>query len=62
MWPDRVSNSGPLAHESDALPTALRGPAKDEGKRMKRKSDIYVTKGSNFCDFILASMADEPSS
>ena len=26
MWPDRVSNPGPLAHESDALPTALRGP------------------------------------
>ena len=27
MWPDRVSNLGPLAHES--LPTALRGPASD---------------------------------
>ena len=27
MWPDRVSNSGPLALVSDALPTALRGPA-----------------------------------
>ena len=27
MWPDWVSNLGPLAHESDALPTALRGPA-----------------------------------
>ena len=27
MWPDRVWNPGPLAHESDALPTALRGPA-----------------------------------
>ena len=26
MWPDRVSNSGPLTYESDALPTALRGP------------------------------------
>ena len=23
MWPDRVSNRGPLAFESDALPTAL---------------------------------------
>ena len=29
MWPDRVSNRGPLAHESDALPTALRSPAQD---------------------------------
>ena len=27
MWPDRVSNPGPLAPESDALPTVLRGPA-----------------------------------
>ena len=26
MWPDRVLNQ-PLALESDALPTALRGPA-----------------------------------
>ena len=22
MWPDRISNPGALAHESDALPTA----------------------------------------
>ena len=27
MWPDRVSNPGPLALESDAVPTKLRGPA-----------------------------------
>ena len=27
MWPDRVSNPGPLALEADALPTALRVPA-----------------------------------
>ena len=27
MWPDRVLNPGPLALESEALPTALRGPA-----------------------------------
>ena len=27
MWLDRVLNPGPLALESDALPTALRGPA-----------------------------------
>ena len=26
MWPDRVSNPGPLALESDALPTALCDP------------------------------------
>ena len=27
MWPDRVSNPRSLALESDAPPTALRGPA-----------------------------------
>ena len=27
MLPDRVSSSGPLTYESDALPIALRGPA-----------------------------------
>ena len=27
MWPDRVSNPGPLTYESGDLPTALRGPA-----------------------------------
>ena len=25
MWPDWVSNPGPLTYESGALPTALRG-------------------------------------
>ena len=28
MLPDRVSNPGPLTYESDALPIALRGPAR----------------------------------
>ena len=27
MWPDRVSNPGPLTYESGALPTVLCGPA-----------------------------------
>ena len=27
MWPDRVSNPGPLTYESGALPIALRGQA-----------------------------------
>ena len=29
MWPDRVSNPGPLTYESGALPIALRGPGTD---------------------------------
>ena len=31
MWPDQVSNTGSLAVKSDALPTALRGPASKFG-------------------------------
>ena len=27
MWPDRISNPGPMTYESGALPTALCGPA-----------------------------------
>ena len=33
MWPDRVSNPGPLTYESGALPIALRGPAWFWGRR-----------------------------
>ena len=29
MWPDRVSNPGPLTYASGALPTALRGLAEE---------------------------------
>ena len=35
MWPDRVSSPGPLAHESDALPTVLRGPVWIRSKSRK---------------------------
>ena len=30
MWPDRVSNPGPLTYESGALLIALRGPTVPE--------------------------------
>ena len=30
MWPDWVSNPGPLTYESGALLTALRGPSNDD--------------------------------
>ena len=29
MFPDRISNPGPLTYESGALPIALRGPAQE---------------------------------
>ena len=34
MWPDRVSNPGPLTYESGALPTALCGPAGFQEKQL----------------------------
>ena len=33
MWPDPVSNPGPLTYESGALPTALCGPANKNVKQ-----------------------------
>ena len=40
MWPDRVSNPGPLTYQSGALPTALRGPA-------SFKSNCFYNKNQN---------------
>ena len=39
MWPDQVSNPGPLTYESGALPTALRGPA---GSCRHQVRDAYI--------------------
>ena len=40
MWPDRVSHPGPLTYESDALPTALRGPAHNLEPQNARLVDV----------------------
>ena len=50
MWPDRVSNPGPLTYESDALPTALRGPAvfKAIERSMNSTEDYVMTAKSSF--------------
>ena len=43
MWPDRVSNPGPLTYESGALPAVLRGPAKvPRNKRYDVDVKIYL--------------------
>ena len=42
MWPDRVSNPGPLTYESGALPTALRGPA--NGGLLLQKKNLLLQK------------------
>ena len=45
MWPDQVSNPGPLTYESGALPTVLRGPAHQKCKKKlpftSRRQDKY---------------------
>ena len=41
MWPDRVSNPGPLIYESDALPTALRGPASAKAQGIMYICTVY---------------------
>ena len=46
MWPDRVSNPGPLTYESGALPTALCGPARK--RERERESRIKL----NYCNTI----------
>ena len=48
MLPDRVSNPGPLAYESGALPTALRGPL--HSKRLKLHNfGLSECNRINFC-------------
>ena len=41
MLPDQVSNPGPLTQESDALPIALRGPAKITLTVLKSQRDKH---------------------
>ena len=43
MWPDRVSNPGPLTYESGALSIVLRGPAEGRQTELKLLSlKVYV--------------------
>ena len=46
MWPDWVSNPGPLTYESGALPTALRGPASFMSHWVQLKQDVS---NDNYC-------------
>ena len=43
MWPDWVSNLGPLTYESGALPTALHGLAKMKKQRTCQDEVMYHT-------------------
>ena len=47
MWPDRVSNPGPLTYESGALPIVLRSPDKkrdhnDSGRVVSSKMSPVI--------------------
>ena len=42
MLPDRVSNPGPLTYESGALPIALRGPAVDVKRDVKKDQRDFL--------------------
>ena len=44
MWPDRVSNPGPLTYDSGALPTALLSQASKKGTRLfqKRAGNLQI--------------------
>ena len=44
MWPDRISNPGPLALESNAPLTAPRGPALDLQTQIKGSIKTYRPK------------------
>ena len=41
MWPDRVSNPGPLTYESGAILTALRGPANKTSVKFQGDTLIF---------------------
>ena len=43
MWPDRVSNPGPLTYESGALPIALCGPALLTGISLQNTIKLKTT-------------------
>ena len=51
MWPDRVSNPGPLTYQSGTLPTALRGPTSVSWRRALDKREYLVILRDNFCLF-----------
>ena len=54
MWPDRVSNPGPLTYESDALPTALRGPARPTVSEKHCQKSHFIASCDIHCDTSLA--------
>ena len=59
MWPDRVSNPGPLTYESGALPTALCGLAFSEKIRLDVSSESSTVQRIHLKHHILFSSKDK---
>ena len=55
-WPGRVSNPGPLVLESEALPTAVRGPVQE-----MEKNTAPTKYGYEVFSFFLCSIRYMPS-
>ena len=53
MWPDWVSNPGPLTYESGALPTALHGPAPMGGEALWVENWLYEVRTIHYRDVFL---------
>ena len=51
MWPDQVSNPGPLTYESGALLIALRGPAEWQIEQATKQTILLFNVGI-LCDVI----------
>ena len=60
MWPDRVSNPGPLTYESGALLTALRSPAPDcePAELVQGTLILFMTNNLPFQEFLTNLLAD----
>ena len=53
MWPDRVSNPGPLTYETGALSTALRSPASYQSVISEYLLPLFPCTGAVFWYFTL---------
>ena len=58
MWPDRVSNPGPLTYESGALPTPLRGPAHQMERYLFQPNKSMLCAFLNQCNAELQRMSE----
>ena len=61
MWPDRVSNPGPLTYDSGVLPTALHGSAREMNTCLPQVQAAFLIEMATKTDFTVAENAFEPT-